>query len=74
MLFLPLLLLALPLASATYFTSPQKSTVWSSAAGQTITWKYQAGGASNGDVVLEAVGSNPKCVLVSTCWGCKGRN
>ncbi|BGP13720.1 hypothetical protein JCM10213v2_001655 [Rhodosporidiobolus nylandii] len=58
-----LLALALPaLVSATYFTAPQQSTVWDTAVGQTITWHFQAGGASNGDIVLQAVGlgSNPK--------------
>ncbi|GAA5863781.1 hypothetical protein JCM3774_001156 [Rhodotorula dairenensis] len=38
--------------SATYFTSPTASTVWTNAAGQDITWKYQAGGAPKGDILL----------------------
>ncbi|KAJ8295345.1 hypothetical protein OF846_001587 [Rhodotorula toruloides] len=51
------------LASATYFTNPTTSTVWSDAAGQPITWHYQPGGAPRGDIVLSAVGgsgTNPK--------------
>ncbi|GAA6060157.1 hypothetical protein JCM10212_001454, partial [Sporobolomyces blumeae] len=47
---------AVSLTSATYFTSPQSSTVWSTAPGQTITWHFQAGGAAVGDIVLQAVG------------------
>lgn len=50
------LLALLEFASATYFTSPQASTVWSTAPGQTITWFFQPGGATTGDIVLEAVG------------------
>ncbi|GAA5894529.1 hypothetical protein JCM5296_005121 [Sporobolomyces johnsonii] len=46
------------LVSATYFTSPQDSTVWDTAVGQTITWYFQAGGATTGDLVLEAVTLN----------------
>ncbi|GAA5877418.1 hypothetical protein JCM16303_003325 [Sporobolomyces ruberrimus] len=46
----------LEFVSATYFTSPQSSTVWQSAPGQTITWHYQAGGAAVGDIVLQAQG------------------
>jgi uncharacterized protein (UPF0333 family) len=38
--------------SATYFTSPTASTVWTNAAGEDITWKYQPGGAPNGDIIL----------------------
>ncbi|BGP22660.1 hypothetical protein Rt10032_c08g3529 [Rhodotorula toruloides] len=51
------------LASATYFTNPTASTVWANAAGQSITWHYQPGGAPRGDIVLSAVGgsgTNPK--------------
>ncbi|GAA5983437.1 hypothetical protein JCM5350_007650 [Sporobolomyces pararoseus] len=46
----------LELVSATYFTSPQASTVWQAAPGQVITWHYQAGGAAVGDIVLQANG------------------
>ncbi|GAA5822630.1 hypothetical protein JCM11251_004324 [Rhodosporidiobolus azoricus] len=67
-LSLPLIVLAalLPaLVSATYFTSPQQSTVWDTAAGQTITWKYQAGGASRGDILLASAAANPKAALTT---------
>ncbi|GAA5978753.1 hypothetical protein JCM10908_004470 [Rhodotorula pacifica] len=43
--------------SATYFTSPTASTTWATAAGQEITWKYQAGGAPQGDLILLAQGT-----------------
>jgi hypothetical protein len=46
----------LEFVSATYFTSPQTSTVWQTAPGQVITWHYQAGGAAVGDIVLQANG------------------
>jgi len=46
----------LEFVSATYFTSPQVSTVWQAAPGQVITWHYQAGGAAVGDIVLQANG------------------
>lgn len=46
----------LEFAAATYFTSPQTSTVWDTAPGQVITWHYQAGGAAVGDIILQANG------------------
>ncbi|GAA6029381.1 hypothetical protein JCM8097_003647 [Rhodosporidiobolus ruineniae] len=63
MRLLSLLAFALPaLVSATYFTSPTSGAVWDTAAGQTITWHYQAGGARTGDIVLQSTGTgnNPK--------------
>lgn len=50
-----IVLVAATSVSATYFTSPTSTTVWASAAGQQITWKFQPGGAPQGDIVLEAV-------------------
>ncbi|ORY59427.1 hypothetical protein BCR35DRAFT_200581 [Leucosporidium creatinivorum] len=55
------LLAVLPaLCSATYFTNPTAGTVWSSPQGETITWKFQAGGAAVGTIVLESEATNPK--------------
>ncbi|GAA6050075.1 hypothetical protein JCM3770_001357 [Rhodotorula araucariae] len=48
------------LVSATYFTSPTAGATWDQAAGQTITWHYQAGGAPRGDIILQSTSSNPK--------------
>lgn len=50
--------------SATYFTAPAASTVWTTAAGQDITWKYQPGGAPNGDIILIGMSptGSPMCV------------
>lgn len=47
-----LAVLATSSVSATYFTAPAASTVWTHAPGQEITWKYQAGGAPQGDILL----------------------
>ncbi|KWU41390.1 hypothetical protein RHOSPDRAFT_27650 [Rhodotorula sp. JG-1b] len=50
--------------SATYFTSPTASTVWTNAAGEDITWKYQPGGAPNGDILL--LGMSPTGTPITT--------